>query len=381
MTILFKKQLFSAANLLLLLGLAWYSTPGNAEPIQAPCIYHPTEPKQSEDFTVWPIPANITISGTPAAGTVLYHAESRLNGFPSSRGEEGVEFQCGLELPQVWRLTTNFGPPVSGMPGVYQTNLPGVGIRFTAYYIDIVPGNNRTLTPASPTATLFYYFTVTTASFAYEMDLVATGSPIVSGSTLMLPSPLARTAIDPTSMGARFAWETISAASTTITIGTPPPPTCNVSTPNVSVPMPTMYFPNAATPAGTRLNFTRDFDILLAGCTSSLTGATYRIDPAPGINTAAGLGTGGGDVLLLGPGSTAAGMGIQVFERPTAGPVSPRVTSAIRFGVAYPANNVDNGTQGLSSYTLPFKAEYVRTAGAPAAGHVATQAVFTMTYN
>ncbi|WP_158982778.1 fimbrial protein [Lysobacter panacisoli] len=293
-----------------------------------------------------------------------------------------------------WQIAADLalGEPVPGLSGVYRTGVPGVGYRMTlridttshaspsfasanVLNTQTVPlGSQTVVVPVGGGSGMFPndYLKIDPVLI---LEFVSTGEVIKDG-TFQIPEVLL--SIRDTG-GASILTHRFQGGRHTITI---PRPTCSV-TPSKTVIMPTIS--PSASAVGTPVGSIVDFDMQLTGCTNvaefSSYQVAYRIDPAPGVSKIAGAGTGGGDVLTLGSGSTASGVGIQIFEGVTEGPGSVYTTQAIPFGVPLRANNVNYGLPGLPTYTLPFRAQYVATSPNITAGNVSTQAVISITYD
>ncbi|WP_162601011.1 fimbrial protein [Paraburkholderia sp. C35] len=235
------------------------------------------------------------------------------------------------------------GEMVSGSPYTVATNVPGIGMRFGSAYTGYVDywgaGNQESFAGAWAWngTRLGAQVVVTGPVRSGTVNGLATGT-FTLGGTLVIAN-LRTTTFDVTSTA------------------------CSVTTPSVSVNMPTVnssVFASVGTtaapqPFAIRLSCAPDTRVFITLSDSS--------NPA---NTSS--------VLTLTPASSAKGIGLQITSdsKPVSfGPDSP---------VAGNVNQWQAGTSSGGEMTIPLAVQYIQTAPAISAGSVTGLATFTMSY-
>jgi len=249
---------------------------------------------------------------------------------------------CDPDLIQNVYFTNDVGP-ATAIPTVYQTDIPGIGLRITinGYVFPYVR-----------------YFAAggvyTYPNYVMQLDLVKTG-PIGAGGTLE----------------GRFGTESIGRENQVYAgfyikqpiVLVPSNPTCTVSTPDVQVALD----PDDVA-SYTSVNMTRgekDFKVSLA-CSGGDPGTSTPVYLSLADQTLPANTT---QALTLTSASTASGVGIQIL----------RNGAPISLDPALNKFKVQDVLPGNSTIDIPFKARYVRT-GTMGAGTVEAIAVFTMDY-
>ncbi len=246
-------------------------------------------------------------------------------------------------------VTVN-GVQVPGMPGVYQTNLIGIGVQF--YKTGNWAGGwasaptVMTYTPAGGTGT-------GSAQNYIRADLVVTG-PIQAGTLTSLPS-----------MTVQFTGSCITTLTKTITINPGTAITaivCTVTTPTVSVPLPAIPVTQLL-PIGTVSTASKNFNIGLA-CSPGASVYITLTDATNPSNTT--------NNLTLTSGS-AHGVALRLDHGGT--PVTFGADSAV-------AGNPGQWLVGASDTTssVPLTARYVSVGPSIVPGTVNALATFTMSY-
>ncbi len=244
-------------------------------------------------------------------------------------------------------LMTTPWPAVS--PGLYATNVSGIAVRIKRF-ANTFPFSYA-YTPASFTGGGPPYGWYFNAGPIVTYSFEKTGP--ISGGTV--------TAADIANVGMNYdgtvyAFYTNTSGQLTFTVGA-------CVTPDIQVPldpMPTSAFSGAGSTAGAK-----PFSIAVNGCPPGLNSVMYQLDAASGIsviNAAQG-------VIGLGQSASATGVGLQIRD----GSNNP-----VSFGAMH-ATTGYNKTSG-GSFSIPLKAMYYQTAARMTAGSVASQAVFTMSY-
>lgn len=304
-------------------------------------VHMPYQKGWQDDFNNITFSASFSPSRDIAVGTVLQSVKNAQN------------MTYSTTCP-VTKTTTVSGIPVPGMTDTYQTNVPGIGVHF---YVTSGWGNMANPLVSVPSTEILSAGSSGTGqpTFYTRADLVVTG-PIGNGTLTQLPS-----------MSLSYAGDCINApdyetphglaitAGTTI-VGR----TCSVTTTSVDVPLPTAFPGNLNTGSTGATPFN-----LSVNCTQGVTVKVTLTDASDVSNRST--------ILNPAPGSTAAGVGLQILNGST--PVAYGPDSAV-------AGNVNQWTAGTSAggpMTIPLKAQYVRT-GAVTAGTVKGAATFTMSY-
>ncbi len=234
----------------------------------------------------------------------------------------------------------------TNLPNVYQTAVPGIGIR--AYVNELARVLAHPARSVRSTATTAYG----PQSGAGRVQLIYTG-PVKSGQ-LQLPVIL----------GAEYYGDAMTAQlslnnnNASVTAGT-----CEVTTPNINVSMPaasTERFPAVGSSYG-RTPF-----VIGINCNSAVGLNVTLTDSSNSGNDS--------DILSLTPGSSARGIGYRVRHN----------ASVVRYGpdsaLAGNPNQIHVGTASAAGYvSIPFTIEYVST-DTVRAGSANAMATFTMSY-
>ncbi|SPB12856.1 type-1 fimbrial protein subunit A [Caballeronia novacaledonica] len=255
-------------------------------------------------------------------------------------------------------------PLAGGFSDVYQTNISGLGVRYTVNS----PGaqcniTNQTIQNGSLTFTCTFNGAIngpyTQYSIYITASLVVTG-PIASGASTLSSAPVVAFSLTTIDSGGPWSQQPAysGAAAGTLTHAT-----CSVSQASVSVDLPTADSNNLGSIGATTAP--KAFALTL----SCQTGSIVLITLTDSVNPA-----NRGTALQLAPGSTAAGVGIQILN--SAGtPVSFGADSAAPGNT----NQWSIGTSPDGTLQVPLTARYVRT-GSVTAGTVKALATFTMSY-
>lgn len=280
-------------------------------------------------------PASVSIGRDTAIGTNL----------ASVSGNAGIA-TSGVDCT-IQKDVTVYGTLVPGYTNVYESGVPGLGVRF---YITSNFSGGLAEAPLSqsfsrPDGRAVHYT---------KAELVVTG-PVTSGVTSNLPS-----------MKVNFSgscFPTVTATQTLTGSTTVSGNTCRLLTPALYFPL-----PNALTT-----------DLSNEGDSTGDTLVPMGLDCQPGIKVyitmtdAIDPGNRSTD-LALAPASTAAGVGIQILNG----------ADPIAFGpdsqAAGTLNQWSAGTSAGGLMQIPLSARYVRTAGALVPGSVHAKATFTMSY-
>ncbi|MCE0801444.1 MULTISPECIES: fimbrial protein [unclassified Buttiauxella] len=246
----------------------------------------------------------------------------------------------------------------SNTPGVYKTNVPGIGIKvWDDFQGTLVVSND-----------LQKWYNVSTGS-GYGGTAWLTGikmqyyiiGPVETG-TVSFPSNIIVEAWANTTASA----STVGAARYNILnwSGTADVTAAACETPNIDVNLGTIdrgiFIRSATSP-------TKSFDFKINNCGTGIATVSYLFKPAPGVNI---VGTGNNQYLTLDSSSTAKGLGIQVLYEN--GNNVPFNTKTALTGYS---------TSG-GSYTIPMKARYIRTrdVGDVEVGTASSTAEFEMWY-
>ncbi|MDR5783746.1 fimbrial protein [Caballeronia sp. LZ065] len=280
-------------------------------------------------------PASVSVGRDRAPGSVLSVAS----------GNAGLA-TSGANCTVTKDVTVN-GTLVPGYTNVYQTGVPGIGVHFyiTAYF-------NDTWTDV-PTSQSFNVPDGKTPHYT-RADLVVTG-PVGSGTTSNLPS-----------MFIKFSGsciETVTATQTLTGSTSVTGNSCSVTTPTLAFDLPRAFSKNLPSVGATTGDTTLSLGLNCpAGVKVGLT-LTDAVNPANRSST-----------LSLAPGSSAAGVGLQIVNGET--PLSFGPDSA----VAGTVNQWIAGTSTGGAMQVPLTARYVRTSTTLVPGSVNGKATFTMSY-
>ncbi|MEM5384321.1 fimbrial protein [Paraburkholderia phymatum] len=280
-------------------------------------------------------PASTAVSRDVPVGTVL---SSQAN----NAGISASSVTCNVQKD----VTVN-GTPLPGDPLTFQTNVPGIGVRF---YITNGWNGSWIQVPVSQTLS-----SPSGASAHYtRADLVVTG-PVSTGSITTLPS-----------MMVKFSGSCITTVTATqsLTPGTAiTSNTCSVTTPALAFNLPKGLSNKLVTTGSTTGDTTVPLGLNCAAGVKVAVTITDATNPQNLTTT-----------LSLAPGSSASGVGLQILNGST--PVAFGPDSA----VAGNTNQWSAGTAAGGTMQIPLTARYVRTSGTLVPGSVAGRATFTMSY-
>jgi len=243
-------------------------------------------------------------------------------------------------------------PPFSD---VFQTGIPGIGIQ---YYVSFGGSESYKIVPIQ---SLFRdirldFFGRTTGRAFVNFITLGPGHPIVAGTATNLPV-LSLRYIGTDGRGE----STLARVTGTLRVISQ---TCRVSNSSIVVPMPPI--PSSALPSVGSTAGETNFSINLNGCTVGLNLSMTMTDAGNAGNNS--------NVLSLGSGSTASGVGYQVLYN----------SSPIRFGPDSSAVNAPNqirlGVAAQDMFTVPLSVRYVRTGETVTPGRAEGRATFTMSY-
>ncbi|WP_408532613.1 fimbrial protein [Paraburkholderia fungorum] len=286
---------------------------------------------------------NVSVSTNAPVGTVLASFGNRLFGTQ--------EFWCGSSVP----TTLSFMMSGTGSSGLYETNIPGIGIRIRATSGGY--GMPQTYMPIS------WSYTISMAGYGFafnnqifSIQLVKTGPIDLSGGNALSYNVSPWLTIQPTDGSASpFSVADLSVTATITSRS------CSVTTSSVSVTLPTAFASNLAT----RSTGSTPFNLSLDCAAGTKVYATLT-DASNVSNTSTTLG--------LTPDSTAAGIGLQILNGST--PIAYGPDSA----VAGTTSQWSAGTAAGGPMNIPLTVQYVRTTGALTPGTVKGAATFTMSY-
>lgn len=250
----------------------------------------------------------------------------------------------------IYKRTTVSGMPVPGMPDTYQTNVPGVGVRFFT-----TTDWNGTWERA-PSSTAYYPPSSWYASTAWYTSaaLVVTG-PVGSGRLTSLPS-----------MTVEFTGSCFRPVTRiqTIAPGTViTPATCMVTTPSISVTLPNVKASDFSGVGAARGDTGLRIGLNCRGGVGADVHLTLTDATDPGNTT---------NLLTPAPGSTARGVQLRVLYNGV--PVNYGPDSAMTGNL-----NQWRGGPSSSVTSVPLTAQYIST-GTVLPGVVKGIATFTMSY-
>jgi type 1 fimbria pilin len=287
----------------------------------------------------------VTVPPNVAVGTVI--ATVRTYYYDVVPGQQ--RFWCGSNVP----TTVSYMMSGTGSSGIYATNIPGIGIRIKqvgqgyAQPANVPMPYSYTWTPTAP-------FIFTNTSFTFE--LVVTGPVDFGGTSALSYDANPWLVIQPTDGSAAPLPVANLVIAATLTARS-----CSVTTPSVSVPLPTVFPGNFATGTVGATPFN-----LGVNCAAGAKVYVTLTDASNVSNTSTTLG--------LAPGSSASGIGLQILNGST--PVAYGADSAM-------AGNTHQWLAGAAAggpMTIPLTVQYVRTSGALIPGTVKGTATFTMSY-
>lgn len=246
----------------------------------------------------------------------------------------------------------------SSYPGIYKTNVPGIGIKIWEDW------SNTSFSTVNVTLSkdLQYWYNWRTslamdnAILYIKFQFYAIG-PISAGNVqLEIPTVSAWANTTVSEVGA------VNYGLLNITGGFPVT-VRSCKTPDISVNL--GKHSNSDFPAVNSTSAATPFNFVINDCDPSMNSVSYTFAPATGISI---NGSGAYESLTLDSASSASGVGIQVlYNNDTLVPFNSKIT--------YTGYNKTTG----GSYTIPMKARYIRT-GAVTAGTANSAVEFIMTY-
>jgi major type 1 subunit fimbrin (pilin) len=293
-------------------------------------------------FTIALGASSIMVPRDVAVGSVIYSVDGPV------LAADSTSSQCNDPYGTVNGVVSSAPwPQVS--PGLYSTNISGVGIRVTRYS-RIFPFSYP-YTPADfkiAGAPYYWYFS---SGPIVTYVFVKTG-PISGGIVTAADIPLVQMNLDSTDT----EFTTMGSGQVTFTVGA-------CITPDVQVlldTVPVTAFAGVGSTAGAK-----PFNIAVNSCPPGLNTVRYQLDAASGIAVVdASRG-----VLGLDGAASASGVGVQVRDASN----NPVPLGSMRATSGY------NSSAG-GSFTIPLKAMYYQVASSIRGGSVASQAVLTMSY-
>lgn len=249
----------------------------------------------------------------------------------------------------------------SDYPGIYKTNVPGIGIKiWDDWSTYSSPSFGMVLVTLSKDLQYWYNWRTATAvdnviTFI-KFQFYAIG-PIAAGNVqLEIPTVSAWSNTTVSEVGA------VKYGTLNITGGFPVT-VRSCKTPDISVNL--GKHSNSDFPAVNSTSAATPFNFVINDCDPNMNSVSYTFAPATGISI---NGSGAYESLTLDSASSASGVGIQVlYNNDTLVPFNSKIT--------YTGYNKTTG----GSYTIPMKARYIRT-GAVTAGTANSAVEFIMTY-
>ncbi|MGK3225952.1 fimbrial protein [Enterobacter soli] len=241
------------------------------------------------------------------------------------------------------------GTEVSGLPGVYETNVSGVGIELLNSSGQVVRGKGSACdSTATPVGTLD---SSQNYSFTYTVKLIKTASTVEDGTLTSVMSRYGFSVYNNATLGTSNT-TTYSATIAPVTT------TCSVDPLNLTVTLgdfPVTQFTHVGSSTGWK-NFT-----ITATCDSATT-FTASVTSANGVNSQYD------DVINLTPGSdSATGVGVRMlldgvdlkydYPIPVGGSIEPNVPTGIPFSVQYYQTD-EQVTAGKANTVMTIDLEY-----------------------
>lgn len=301
------------------------------------------------------LPAFLSIPGSLAIGSVIWSSA------PVFTRLGGAVVEPNMRLTaQSYR--------VSGFEDVFQTNVPGIGVRYNVYYTSRDNPGGVKLKPVGLGGYTTYPIKNWVNGDSYQqkfsIELVKVGS-VSATSAIDVPSLWMALCYDiGDACGGQFQL-TISGASS-IKVG----PSCKVSTPVIAVQLGKVSLSSFANLGDT--SSPSYFSISL-----SCTGGDVGVSIYPYITLTDVVSPGNtSDILSLSPGSTAGGMGIQIFHG----------DDLLKFGPDSSApDNINRWKageikRGEALFQIPLRARYVRTGNILRPGSANGQVTFTFSW-
>ncbi|MDR5762654.1 fimbrial protein [Caballeronia sp. LZ035] len=282
------------------------------------------------------VPASLSVGRDTPVGTTLWQ-------LMKNAGISVSDVSCTVQ-----KDVTVTGTLVPGYTNMYQSGVEGIGVRLyvTSEYkgqLVVIPVSQSYSVPVNGTM-----------ENDVRADFIVTG-PVKSGTTSNLPS-----------MQLKFSgscFTTVTATQTLTGNTAVAGNTCSVTTPTLTFPLPRAYSKDLASTGATTGDTVVPLNIdCPAGVKIGVT-LTDAVNPANRSST-----------LSLAPGSSAAGVGMQIMNGATAVSFGPDSAAA---GTV---NQWIAGTSAGGAIQIPLTARYVRTSSKLVPGSVNGKATFTMSY-
>jgi major type 1 subunit fimbrin (pilin) len=286
------------------------------------------------------LPPTVSVSRDAPPGTTIYTSPAVT---ASVAGHT-----CDATSYNLIKYLTTLTP--AGSSGVFQTNVPGIGIKVSINAHVFTSTSTWVLASSNPPGSNGG------GSNSFFLSYVVTG-PITAG-IVTLPSPLAAVEeSDSTTdlVGANLENQLNVSGSTTIILR-------SCTTPSI-VPVDMGKHSISELPAVGATTSVTQFNITLNACPSGMGSVSYEIDPLTTI--VAGTGN---SVVTLDTTSSASGIGVQLVDSNG---------NPFELGKQVTFAGYDSSTGG--TYTIPLGARYYRT-GPVGPGSANTLMTFTMTY-
>lgn len=285
---------------------------------------------------VMTVPASLSVGRDTPVGTTLWQQMK-------NAGISVSNVTC-----QVQKDVTVTGTLVPGYTNMYQSGVEGIGVRFS------VTTNYSGQLVTVPVTQTYSVPVNGTMENDIRADFIVTG-PVKSGSSLNLPSM--QIAFSGSCFNSVNYTQTLT-GNTAVTSNT-----CSVTTPTLTFQLPRAYSKDLASVGSTTGDTVVPLDLNCpAGVKVGVT-ITDAVNPANRSST-----------LSLAPGSSAAGVGMQILNG----------TTAVSFGPDSAAGGTVNqwiaGTSAGGAMRVPLTARYVRSSGTLVPGSVNGKATFTMSY-
>lgn len=242
----------------------------------------------------------------------------------------------------------------SVIPGVYDTNVPGIGIKVWNTFSGSVDIGNNLSYWYSPSSSAHVGYSAGAVIVAVNIQFYVTGP--VSFGTVNFPDPFVESwANTEVSLNGATRYNALRITPVIVSSGA-------CETPDISVKL-GEHFGYEFSGTGSKSSV-KKFDFKLNSCATGMSAVSYRFEPATGVNV---IGTGNDQYLTLDSTSTAKGVGIQVLYDNE---------SNIPFGTKIKYT----GYVGAGNYTIPMKARYIMTGPIIVPGSANSALEFTMTY-
>ncbi|MDR5838930.1 fimbrial protein [Caballeronia sp. LZ034LL] len=282
------------------------------------------------------VPTSLSLGRDTPVGTTLWQLMKNL-------GISVSDVTCTVQ-----KDVTVTGTLVPGYSNMYQSGVEGIGVRF------YVTSDYKSQLVTVPVSQSYAVPVNNTVEQDVRADFIVTG-PVKSGTTLNLPSMQIKFS------GSCFPTVTYTqtlTGNTTVTGNT-----CSVTTPSLNFQLPRAYSKDLASAGATTGDTVVPLDLNCpAGVKVGIT-ITDAVNPANRSSS-----------LSLAPGSSAAGVGMQILNG----------TTAVSFGPDSAAGGTVNqwiaGTSAGGAMRVPLTARYVRSSGTLVLGSVNGKATFTMSY-